>query len=117
MSYNYEMLRKVYDQVTIHPETHDQEVFICDTRRCIAGWTIEFSTEWEFDTVATVKPVGMSTVEALDLGEVESVSAAAKEILGLTDDEADYLFFCESNDEAIRYLEKLIATERTVDNE
>lgn len=43
MTYNVPLFRKIYRQITEHPETHDQRAFestYCGTQRCIAGWAV-----------------------------------------------------------------------------
>lgn len=102
---NQELFQKVLDQITIHPETHDQsgwqntvegdDGYVCGTTRCVAGWALHFyaPNQHIFDT-------------ACQLGTAGNYERAGREILGLTFSEARHLFFNVSNEEAVNLVEK-----------
>ena len=54
MRVNTELAARIYRQITMHPETHDQEVVVeglgwlpdgnvCGTTACVAGWACAFA--------------------------------------------------------------------------
>lgn len=49
--FNIPLATKVLDHVTVHPDMHDQRTVMdsCHTRGCIAGWTVEFGKNVDFD--------------------------------------------------------------------
>lgn len=64
MAVNTELAKKVFIQISLHPETHDQQVVTdgleyledgspCGTTACVAGWTCAFAglleerTDWD----------------------------------------------------------------------
>jgi hypothetical protein len=71
---NMELLRQVRAIIDAHPENFDQQLFEgkskCGTTRCVAGW-----------------------VDHLTLGTVTHSDEHAQDELGLTDEEAEALFF------------------------
>jgi hypothetical protein len=71
---NMELLRQVRAIIDLHPDEFDQQWFEakykCGTTRCVAGW-----------------------VDYLTLGMVTHSDGHAQDELGLTDEEAEALFF------------------------
>lgn len=71
---NMKLLRQVRKLIALHPNEFDQRVFEakrqCGTTRCVAGW-----------------------VDYLTLGRVTHSDEHAQDELGLTDEEAEALFF------------------------
>jgi len=76
----------------------------CDTAFCVAGWAIELHPEW---TWLHVRPSGRASDDALvllaaapgfdsdsgfDFNRVRDAGDVARDLLGLTDDQADALF-------------------------
>ncbi len=43
--FNRELFQKIHDQITGHPETHNQDSWesLCGTTRCVAGWAVHFT--------------------------------------------------------------------------
>jgi len=93
---NKSILRKITDR--FRPKTYGGGEYIpvsCPTAACVAGWTgivagakmLVNANELEYDG---------STIEISSVltptGDVEHVSNYAREVLGLTSNEADYLF-------------------------
>jgi hypothetical protein len=75
---NMELLRQVRAIIDLHPDEFDQQWFEakykCGTTRCVAGW-----------------------VDYLTLGMVTHSDGHAQDELGLTDEEAEALFFETAN--------------------
>ena len=96
MTYNVSLMTKVRNQITANPESHDQDYYEndteCGTTRCIAGWTVFFAR----GTGRTVYAGG------------GSIFGEARDLLGLTDYEADTLFYEFGDAEAIARLDKFI---------
>lgn len=95
MGYNTVMFKKVHDQITQHPELHEQDdweqtpVRECGTQRCVGGWTLHFLNPGR-DVLATT----------LLLDEHGRTDRAAARVLGLDPVEADHLFYNTTNQEA-----------------
>lgn len=109
MTYNVDLMLQVREQITAHPETHDQESWVsrtdCGTTMCIAGWATAL--------------VGMKVVEDADwtylvqdpgsLSPVRHISVVAQELLGLSPREAGDLFSNgPTNAEALALLDRFI---------
>lgn len=90
MTINTELFQKVYDQITKHPETHDQSIFEggCGTTRCVAGW-------------AVVIHHGIDSIYQLHYRGGSFIAREAAELLGLSEEEADHLFYKTVNYEAV----------------
>lgn len=97
---NWPLLDKVLDHIRAHPEQHVQRIFRCETGMCVAGWAAELSgREWAY-------PAGLTEAASLMLAEpgdpfvwataddrrVVECFEVARELLGLTDEEAYWLF-------------------------
>jgi len=90
---NVELFKKIYRQITDHPETHDQGIWEsdCGTARCVAGWALYFHNSKQ-SVHRTAEDILWGEGPRSTLrGSWEAI--AAKTILGLTDDEAEDLFF------------------------
>jgi len=102
---NQELAKKVLDHILAYPEGHDQNTWgtrdECGTTMCIAGWTCELEgrTPW-IGFVA--KPGAFEAMGA--------TASRARELLGLSPDEAEQLFHCYDNDEALRRLKHFADT-------
>lgn len=98
MTINTDMFQKIYDQISQHPETHDQMSFekssYCGTTRCVAGWAIYFAYNnasiYDVDRLNYRNKPGLS-----------STSSIAADILGLTSDQAHDLFYESLDHEAV----------------
>lgn len=109
MAYNLDLLRAVREQITTHPETHDQRSWAkrakCGTTHCIAGWACALSGdafEWEPDAFDQREYASFIS------GRVVDIEDRARGLLGLTRDEAPDLFFELSNPAALELLNALI---------
>lgn len=107
---NIRLLRTVMELVTANPGLHDQDFWAhsvpgCGTTRCIAGWTNALSgyeevwhpihTEGGVDVYLVKVPDPITSepgVRVTDPGD------AAQEVLRLTADEADALFYADDID-------------------
>jgi hypothetical protein len=91
---------------------HDQEIFIagdvfqgkvCKTRACIAGTAVYLSPGFQ------LKVEGGGYVEMVDKdGHPVDCEYKGRELLDLTVDQADDVFFCMDNEQALQRLEDLI---------
>lgn len=116
-----ELAVKVIDQVTKHPETHEQATWIsgCGTIACLAGWTVALNRqpgESNHDVKARIA-VELRPVDAWgrtldgEAGMVPTWSEAGATLFGITDedgridqDEADRIFMCMDETEAVARL-------------
>jgi hypothetical protein len=122
---NLPLAEAVLEQITTHPETHDQGNFgvrrpDCGTTYCIAGWAIALSPDvdhgWRPGPSGTFDEMAM--VEFLDRrrlpGWRSAPFEAGRELLGLSERAADWLFLECDETEAVDYLRELIAAARQV---
>lgn len=109
-----ELAVKVIDQVTKHPETHIQSMWIdsCGTAGCLAGWAVALNRqdgENNWDTkqriAAELRPVDGEG------GSLPNWSEAGAALFGFIDadgrldqDEADRIFLCMDEAEAVTRL-------------
>lgn len=116
-----ELAVKVIDQVTKHPETHIQSTWIdsCGTAGCLAGWAVALNRqddESNYDVKARIaaelRPVDAwgRTLDG-EAGMVPSWPEAGAALFGITDedgrldqDEADRIFMCMDETEAVARL-------------
>lgn len=98
---NLELLKKTRDHVKAFPTTHDQGTWYCDTSACIAGHAALLDG-------ATLGRIGAGMLTLRFEGRIVVASEFAKERLGLTWAEADYLFYCMDNEVAVQRLDQLI---------
>lgn len=105
---NQELFTKIRDEIEAHPDTHNQDVWesssypVCGTVRCTAGWALYFTHPEDrtiYDTI--VRP------EYVNLG----FKGAGKKLLGLTNAEAEYLFYAD-NDDALAMIQHYAVTGR-----
>lgn len=90
MTYNKPLMDKILDQITQHPETHNQGSFAnrdaCGTTYCVAGWACVLSgVELGFQTFETYEYAD-STVDG------ESIVDKAEQLLGISPTESYRLF-------------------------
>lgn len=114
---NVQLFKKIHDQITLQPETHDQwswEAFdydSCETTRCVAGWAVHFAALDEGVSVADgtwnfrhqyAQRHGLHSPHTPDV---------ARHLLGLSVDGAERLFYAD--DEEARALVREYARECT----
>ena len=108
---------QILGQILAFPETHDQNNWEntneCGTTRCIAGWAIHFSDQFEVETREQDCSCGCgaprlrtSPVRKSDGSVVDWVSAGA-EILGIDNVSAEILFHTFDDESAIQKLKML----------
>jgi hypothetical protein len=90
MARNTELLERVMQHITDHPEQHNQHIWAneCGTSGCFAGWSALLSG-WNVLRRGFALDVFVARED--DPREVH-VQQLAIELLGLTSDEADVLF-------------------------
>lgn len=94
---NIDLFKQIRDRIKAHPEEHDNWSWEysgaeCGTTRCTAGWAIHFQN-----------PNQRIRETQAQLG-YRSYTEAGRDLLGLTRDEAEYLFF-NDNEEALAMVE------------
>lgn len=93
---NFPLLWKVYDHIVAHPEEHYQEAWAlkgtCGTQFCFAGHAVAIGRP---DAEVAWKQVGDYAAASVVIeGDMAyEIRDIAKETLGLTDMEADALFY------------------------
>lgn len=95
---NQELFTKIRDQIEAYPDTHNQAVWessYCNTTRCTAGWAIHFTHPNEKDIYTSLN---------LHYTRDGGFENTGKKLLGLTDDEAEYLFYT-SEEEALAMIQ------------
>lgn len=106
---NLEKLKELHERITTKPENWDQECWAqqkeCGTSYCMAGWACVLDGQ-VIDWPKNVEPG--EWVEALHLVTGQDIDEAARDILGLDQDDSDRLFYCTNNDVALLRLENLI---------
>lgn len=110
---NYELIKRVYDHVTTHPELHDQEIWgeqkACGTTACIAGHAVMLAgctPKWR----QTGFGLQMSGVEGYD--DAVFVGDVAQQLMGLSESEAERLFYYTDESEAIDTLAEILEEDR-----
>ena len=121
---NTELFKKIHEVVSANPQRHDQGTWEsvltqdgtsflpeCGTTRCVAGWAVHLTTgqklfHWEpgmpsvilsDSTIRLAQEHGIPIESIDDLGVVPNV---ASKMLGLTDIEAENLFYNAGDDRA-----------------
>lgn len=109
---NTDLLLAVREQITSHPESHDQGTWgrksECGTTHCVAGWAAVLSGMniwWTDDGKGDL--AAMVLIED-ETGWAASIPGYAKKALGLTSLQASYLFHEVTEAEAVEYLDILI---------
>lgn len=105
MPHNIPLMRRVLDHITSNPGQHNQSSY----RECVAGWAVRLHGDWGF--LNTTGP-GAMAVDAVNFrtGRVADVDDLAAELLGITEDEAEYLFHEAFNRGAVAWLEDALAS-------
>lgn len=90
---NLMLLDAVIDQIHAHPELHNQlsycRVGECVTAYCVAGWAVKLAYP---EAVFLINSGSHGANYVRLYGETVHISNLAREVLGLTSFEADYLF-------------------------
>jgi len=97
---NTALFTKVRDQIVPNPESHEQADFEaeyaeCGVTRCVAGWAILIDAQEKGESITSFR----DSLRYQASGRAPS--GYAQELLGLTEIEADYLFFEVDNEEAV----------------
>jgi hypothetical protein len=118
---NRELAARVYEQITRDPASHDQKHWVtsqtleipedfCGTTGCVAGWAALLSgRDVRF---ALLESFGYYDFVGVMLdGERDNISAIGRELLELTDDQAEWLFAAgRTTDEVYAALKDIMAT-------
>lgn len=111
---NIELAKKVLDYIEAHPKEHDQNSFIdhkpvCGTTKCIAGHAMLLSGEFEVKDITVSSSYSFLAIAKAGSNEEADYEAEGRRVLGISSEQANHLFFNLDNDEAIDYLNQLIA--------
>jgi hypothetical protein len=114
--YNVDLMLAVREQITSHPETHDQTMWgrktECGTTYCIAGWAAVLSGAeplWDIDIDDTEEAATALHAGRGDKPYQRSIRTIAEEALGISYQEAGRLFpGALSRAEALANLDELI---------
>lgn len=109
MSINTHLFQKIYDQITQHPETHDQKQFEwtaeCGTTRCVAGWAVAIHHQADSIYCRALEGITINTPDLPvnpDSPEgtrwLSSTAVEAMNLLGLTPEQAHDLFYDTMDD-------------------
>ncbi|WP_029923907.1 hypothetical protein [Nocardia otitidiscaviarum] len=107
MEHNIPLMARVLDQITRHPDTHDQSTW-CN---CIAGWAVRLAGGYVFRREPGSLRDGIEVLNTAT-GTVEDIETVAARLLGLWDEEAKGLFAATDTD-AVHWLEDIIVTHQT----
>jgi hypothetical protein len=100
--YNTILMRRVYEHVTRHPETHDQAHW----NTCVAGWAVRLHGEYGLLKTGNPLTEGLHAVN-FRTGRITYTDVLATELLGMDEDEANGLFGV-TEAMAVDWLEDLI---------
>lgn len=116
---NAELFAKIRDVIKASPEGHEQSTFesetSCGTTRCVAGWAIYLETGvpvFMSDSSIVLSPEARALELRLGLvrgdfeNDVDMVHAIARELLGLSEQQAHQLFYRFSNQGALELVER-----------
>lgn len=109
-----QLAQRVYEQITNHPETHDQTEWIyteaeCGTAACVAGWAIMLSPLTNYHVTSDGIP------EFDTLGGYGTYSTTAAYVLGLDPLESERLFRASLKPEAAVEAVKYLANGKKID--
>lgn len=107
---NAELLTTISELIDATPEKLDQTSWRCGTTRCVAGWVVELTAAWVSDNM--FNPGYQVVATPNRFYEVDDYAQAE---LGLSDSQAERLFFATNTIEdvqlAIKELLELAATD------
>lgn len=98
---------QVLDHILAHPEQHDQGIWMneCGTVACLAGWTCLLAGD---QPVCRPLWTDYMAVRVGDTHRLRKIRGRAKELLGIDDLQADYLFDASNSiDDLIEEIEKI----------
>lgn len=114
-TYNRELFQKIHDVISVQPESFEMDSWEdrdadCGTTRCVAGWAISLTTQTDLGEGSRSHPAVLALAErhGIYLPRVSApYSALARKLLGLSPDEAGYLFY--TDEETAAEIVKLMA--------
>lgn len=93
---NIELFKKIREKIATTPDAYDQETYgrrndyaPCGTAACIAGWACVLGEAEPLETVRSLHERYVSGDKEI----VKRIPSTAKRLLGLTQEEADVLFY------------------------
>ena len=113
-------LKRLHARLVANPHQHDQGTWyekseVCGTTACAAGWAVVDAAtddpriEIGFNTSAWSEDVEIISAVRLEPdGLYQTMYSAGRILLGLSEEEADRLFYGSGKDEAVEYIAELI---------
>ena len=107
-----ELAQKILDQITEHPETHNQSSWVdtCGTTYCVAGWAVAFNCQ-RGGAECEALFAGLRAL-ARELNTAPYWSTLGQKLLGLDDEDAASLFY-STDEEAPELLADLFELDYT----
>jgi len=104
MTINVELLRRTLEYITEHPEQHDQSIWArihvkesCGTAMCLCGWAATLAkAEMTWRAFKDYR-TGEVVFRELERINGEEPYYGGRDLLGLTEDQAEDLFFDENS--------------------
>lgn len=103
MNHNIPLMRRVYEQAVRDPESLNQGNWAF----CVAGWAVRLHGEHGLIRVPGSFTDGIHAVD-FRVGALHHTDELAERLLGLTEEEAEFLFVNAENRDAMRWLEDTI---------
>lgn len=105
------IIDQVLAQILMFPETHNQDGWetqeSCGTTRCVAGWAVHFSEDYDIVNLARFGGNAYPVRKGAPEYDYSFWSSAGADVLGLSEYEAEYLFFECDNEQAVEFLKDL----------
>lgn len=105
---NQERFQQIYDQITRHPERHNQRewersTLSCGTQYCVAGWALFFE-----DPESPIVSTAIRLIADHDLMETDGglEFTAGQFLLGLDESQAWELFMDSENHKAVELVRR-----------
>ncbi|ATS92934.1 hypothetical protein SEA_SUPERPHIKIMAN_92 [Mycobacterium phage Superphikiman] len=108
---NKALLNEVMQFILKYPEAHDQGVYFseCGTVACFAGWACYLAG---YDKVPGSRGI---VADPESPKGCDHASFKARDLLGLTTDEAEYLFYADNSVEDLQRMVANLVADRPVD--
>jgi len=105
--------KQVLSFIEAFPEFHDQDGYFCGTTACVAGTAIMFDKLKTRDSVISCLEKGKAEADKFDVDNTNLFDEFDRAVilLGLTEYEANDLFYCWDDAMAVERLRELAAEE------
>lgn len=115
---NRELFQKIHDVISVDPESFEMTSWetdgtLCGTTRCIAGWAVSiaadgpvFNPDYEAPNARVYSGEVYALAESMGIGTAGlSVPCLAERLLGLSEHQANAVFFNFDNARMAEYVE------------